>query len=868
MDEKIRELEAALRNAHAAGDAAAARRFADEIIKLRGAVTATPSTAAASATAPAVAASPARAPIQQPPGLLDDDSVMMIGSVLQRDNVPKETWQSRLKRDGFQPEQQKQILEAHGLSFTPDFSTVQSGSSTVSPAELDPRGVGVALGERVGPLGAALQGAGSMAFGVGTPLTAAAEFVARAIPGGEPAVSPGEALEIARGIREGAYEAHPWAYRAGGAAGLVGSGAAVRKGLSYVPSKVASVFTLQSGQTAKNIAKLGATGAAAAGVTEVMTEGVDGVPLAMGVGAVAGPVGAKVVKSAVSGVAATPGYVRAATQGNLLGAPGRMLEHRAVNKAYEVIAKKLGASPDAVQAAADEWIALYGKAPSLLEIGGTEFAERLGVISRSTIGGKAGRVFQQAEEAAALERPGMVSEAIRGGRATTTVPEQQAQMSRITERVRGVFGQGATETRVAERASKVTDVVMRRIGGHRVRLSDDMKDVVTSPDAQAAMPAATRRLINDVIDQGETLGSVDMSVQTWDSIRRALGNRASAALKGNSPDYAIYANLRNKVRDYVSERVREYGRIMKKYGKYAEIAENIPTGRQAATLSARQYADLLSASPEAKLGGRLGLREWLKGQLNSTPQSAERVMKRLARDNRLRANIREVLSDDESLRLEALGNVYGVRLDITEGLKVGQRVMRTSDADMFEDAVRNARATPGGARGVEEGTVATIAGAAEKGPAGAVRVARDLVESPGFVRNIEMALDAPRASRLERIGATTWQATRSLGAASPPRTEAQAQAQQAAQEVQQIFAGMAVASGRASGSLIANFGRYIVDRIRMSPRAAERIAQLATKPESAPEAIAYLRKAGVTSEEILRWYRDAAVAGGIIAGSR
>lgn len=717
--------------------------------------------------------------------------------------------------------------------------------------EVDPRVSGRKAAEEAGavrgPVSAAIQGAGSMAFGIGTPITAAGEFIGSRIRG-EPR-SLEESLEFARGFREGSYEENPGAYRTGAVAGLVGSGSAVRETVKRLPVAARSVFTLQSGQTARNIARMSGAGAAAAGVTAGAQEGSEAVLPAAGLGAVAGPVTAGVLRAGTG----TARWV------------GSKIDPS--NAAIRILAKRLGEAPSAIAARYNDFVRVMGRKPRLLEIMRGETAEEMGQISASKVGVGAGRVFTEAEEAASLTRPGELSDLVRGGRRTTTVPEQQAEFVPITEETRRAVGArvhpASTQAAHEARRNRIMDVAMGRIGNHRVPLTDEMREVIEDPDVQSALPGALRRRIVKALDQGETIGSIDLSVRTWEMMRQALAGKSGAGAG------QIYSRLRDKVRDYVTERVPEYGRAVSEFGRRSAAAEKITEARGAIQKSTLEFTDVLRDNTlSERAGARRGVRAWFANQLGGTPQQASRVMDRLARDNRFRNNLRAALSDREVQQLEALAEQYGHRLDIIGGVKVGQKVIKAGDAATFDDAVRTANTTRGGEIGVRTGARGSLAEKAGESPGAAIAVAESMAEHPGLQQRIASALGGPEAARLQRVGTTTTQAARNMIVATPRRTEAQSRAAAEAQKVQEVITGVVALSGRASGALLANLGNNVQKRFHFSEKVAKRLAEMAVDPDNAAAFIYRMRQAGATQDEIMRWYQDAAVAAGIVVGAQ
>lgn len=724
--------------------------------------------------------------------------------------------------------------------------------------EVDPRVRGREEGREWSPIGAAGQGAGSMMFGVGTPATAAASMITSLLPGGEEPMGPGEAMEYARGVREGAYEAHPNAYRVGAVGGLANIPSFTRNVVKSLPAAARNVFSLQAGQTARNIGRTAAAGAVASGTTAGLEEGAEAVPFAAGVGAVFGPAAG----------AATSYAVRAGR--------GVMSWIKPDNAAIRVLAKRLGESADAVATRYNDFVRTMGRKPRLIEIMRRESAEELGEISRSKVGTEAARVFREAEEQTARARPRELRAQVERGGRTTTLPEQVEELAPITEETRRLYPANAkpsaarvqsSATAQETRRNASMDRVMQRIGDHYVHMTEEMRDVMIHPDVQGVLPGPLKRRLNEAIEKGIDLGSIDIPLHVWEKARYEMAKRA-----GGPGASQIYSEYRNRIRDYVGGRVPEYARALREFGRRTVGAESTTAAERAVKGSAREFADMLrkvSSEPHgatARAGSRVGVRNWLANQLDGPPRQAALVMERLARDNRLRANLRQTLSRNEMIELEALAERYGHHLNIIEGVKTGARVV-TGDADRFVDAARAAATTRGGEIGVRAGARGALANKAGESPAAASAVATAVAENPGLQERLAVSLGGRETSRLRKIAETTVAAERNLTAATPRATQAQLERQRQSQAIQEVITAGVAATGTASGALKANLLNNIQQRLRLNTKTARRLAEIAVDPNQAHIFINRMRAANVASEELLRWYRDAAVAAGIATGA-
>ena len=833
----------------------------------------------------------------------------------------------------------------------------------------------------VGEIGAAAQGIGSGLFGVGTPITAAFQYLASRVDPRRESLSWHDATERARGIREGAARAFPTEYYTGMASSVVGSSAGATRLLSKAPAAVQSVARvtqapagerLSRGARAANVARLSGTGAVAAGVTGGLEEGADAVVPSAAVGAGAG--------------AALPLAARA---GSALVRGVRRLFSKD-NAAIRELARIVKRNPDELTEEANRFIELHGRAPRLVEIAGEEAAERMGLVSASGVGSRAGAVFRQAAEDAAVTRQTELSSAVRRGGATTTEEAARAPLAGMQrEAAESLTGPRTTEVAAREALTETTDEagrvvrsrsgatpeeiighrdvemdrVLSEIGDHQIPVSDEMLQVLQHPDVYGTLDSALRRSLNRIIEQGVEAGAVTIPIRTWDMVRRSLNSRS------NSPAYALYAGNRNKITEYVNEAAPEYGQALREYGEQSDVARGVVLGMSALRDRSSRFASKLrtagggtedvarraSTRVNEQQGALMGARTALVDALSGPPEEAQRFMTRLARDSRLQRNLRAALSPEEFAELESLGAQYGQRLGVAEGVAAGQRLATRGDEESLAAALRGDREAAGqgvratladalgassdsaenlmqrlsnspaflnrvsqvltdeeaaalqriarsygvqldfaegaargrqvmtqrtepfvdaaeglaepGREGLRRGARGAVADAALESPDDATRTAIRLAESEGLHTRLTAALGGEEAARLREVGQSATEAARNLGRAAPRVSEAQAQAQANARDLQDIIAGGVILYGRASGALIANVGNRLIQRLRLSKGAATRLAEMAVDPENVHIVIERLRRAGMSQEEIVRMYQEAAVAAGILTGS-
>lgn len=716
---------------------------------------------------------------------------------------------------------------------------------------------------------AAIQGLGSGFFGIGTPITAAGQFLSAALPGGEPAMSPGDALEYARGRREGLREQDPRSYYAGLGASLVGAPAAVRglgsAAAAVAPraaSRAASVFTPQAGQTARNIARIAATGAAASGVTAGLEEGAGAVPLAAGVGAVAGPV----LHGAIAGGRAVGGAVTGWTSPN--------------RAAIRTLARRLGEPVDDVARRYNEFRTLYGRPPRLAEI----MSQRTGAAGELSLVGRvhsgAGEVLRDAAEDVALSRPRELPPVLRGGRPTQSVPAIEGRMGETVQRARGVLGRRSLTSDAMARGVRDVemDELMQQIGNHVVYMDDNMAEFVKSPEVWGSLSSSLRRRLADAIDAAEDVGSRGITVREWDMIRQDVARRAGPG------SGQIAREVRDRLRDYVGRAVPEYEQGLTRFAELSEFARGTQLGGNVVSRQTTRFVDRLrtagggtpatprqpAARDAVQHGARIGARTRLAEMLSGTPEETRTFMRRLATDPRLQRNVRAALEPGEARELLQLGDRYGVQLRFLDGFELGRTVRRpASGNEAFREAVARAGTSGPERIGIEQGARTALSEAAGEGMASAVSTLSDVATNPQLQDRLQAALGAQEAGRVRRIGEMGYDAARNLIEMVPEGTRATARSAEYARELQNLIAAGVVATGTGSGAFKANVGNWLVQRMRLSPAAARRMAELATDPQRAHAVIEQMRRAvGMTPQQIVEMYRDAAIRAGILTGQR
>lgn len=731
-----------------------------------------------------------------------------------------------------------------------NFQGVQSGSSSqpATPQVSEHRLRGRESEQWEGPAGAAVQGFGSMMFGAGTPVTALTEYVAGLVNPNRERMSFPESMEFARGVRENAAEENPAAYYAGSAGGLAGGIGLAKAATKSVPKIAQTVFSPQNGQTIRNLMRMSAQGGVAGGVTAGNEQGVGSIKTGAVVGAAAAP-------ALVGGMAAGKwGFNRVSAN----------------TQAIKILSERLGESADELAAKYNDFLKHIGHPPRLIDIASKSGAEELGEVASSRwVGTGASRVFREGEEQASEALQHELPQLMRAAPRTTpaaasTVAAQDAIAGTIRGDAADVARKRVTTSPKRQRdvRDRLTTEAMGPIRDHKVAVTPEMLEVLEHSDVTSTLDGAVRRRLQKAITEGAEIGHISLPVVTWDMIRQDLSKKA-----GNPGAGTIYARLRDKVRDYVSDVVPEYGEVMVQFGHRSDIAKGVRAGASVISARTRAFVDnMAAANTRVRTGARVGARTEIREALTGTVEGADRFMKRLSGDANLRARVRESLRPDEAAELEQLAGHYGHRLNIREGVDIGSRVAAGGDTNAFKDAVENASEV-GREIGVPAGARSTLESLAGESPGSAQGLSESLARNKGLQDRLTAALGGEEAGRLKKVGTLMANASSNRATVSPSITQARQRNQQAAQKIQSVIAGgVMVGTTRASAAFQSNVVLDLVQRLRISKKGATRMAEMMMDPDNADAVIARLGSAGLSADEIADIYQGAAVAAGIIAG--
>lgn len=377
---------------------------------------------------------------------------------------------------------------------------------------------------------------------------------------------------------------HPVASGAGNVAGM---GAQIAAGAAVAPGMMAA----RAGQPVANVAKAAALGGGAAGLTTA-THGGDARDIAgsAAAGAVAGP---------IVGKATELGMARLAP---------------AAKRAWKLIAKKMGVSPDDLAAYAQQFKATTGENPSVAQLMNAEGSGALRAFSaqNSTMAAGMQAAARQADDAL----PGAVTRAI-----------DAAGQPKAPAFLAGVSPTARSSRALANQLDDSMDKAMAGVADDAVSVP---MDLIEDPFFQRALPRSMRRkLSEELADAGDDVDDLIMSVRDIDTVRRRLRRmQNSPANLGED-----YGSLADELADTAAQQSKGYATALDEYGKGARFIEgfehSIRGGASAETASNAALRRSLGTA-EGKAGQQAGVLVNARNQAQSSPQGAASLADDLA----------------------------------------------------------------------------------------------------------------------------------------------------------------------------------------------------------------------------------------------
>lgn len=197
------------------------------------------------------------------------------------------------------------------------------------------------------------------------------------------------------------------------------------------------------------------------------------------------------------------------------------------------------------------------------------------------------------------------------------------------------------------------------------------------------------------------------------------------------------------------------------------------------------------------------------------------------------------------------------------GVEAGTSVRSAPRRD-FEQGLRRADA-PSRA-GVRVGARTALSDATGS-PQGAARLARSLAEDESLQAKLTSAFGGDEAARLRAAGTAETEAAENLAEAGIAARGA-SRAAQNADAITEAIEGTIVLGGRASGAFISSFARGLIDKLRIPPVAARKLAEMAVDRDNVHKVIERLKAAQVRDQAIIDLFQESSAAAGVAADDR
>jgi hypothetical protein len=246
-------------------------------------------------------------------------------------------------------------------------------------------------------------------------------------------------------------------------------------------------------------------------------------------------------------------------------------------------------------------------------------------------------IARQAEQASAVARQGLVSNALQRGRPVVS----------------------QTEVRAA--ASDSLDATMGRIGQTPVTLSAQDLTLLSSQPVQAILQGRAYGAVRQSIEDAATNGT-PIPLRHMEDIRLAMQRGAGSS---NPTEAHLYRGLRDDVRAIGEAASPEYAAGLTRFARSQHRADGVETGRAAVsnTASTAEVDTAFRREPANAYGnaGRVGQREGFRSQLveraQQSPNAAAETARRLAEDVGLNQRSATLQGQTEAARQHRVGEL-------------------------------------------------------------------------------------------------------------------------------------------------------------------------------------------------------------------
>jgi hypothetical protein len=245
-------------------------------------------------------------------------------------------------------------------------------------------------------------------------------------------------------------------------------------------------------------------------------------------------------------------------------------------------------------------------------------------------------IARQAEQASAVARQGLVSNALQRGRPVVS----------------------QTEVRAA--ASDSLDATMGRIGQTPVTLSAPELELLSSQPVQAILQGRAYGAVREAIE-GAAQGQ-PVTLRVLEDVRLAMQRGAGSS---NPTEAHLYRGLRDDVRAIGEAASPEYAAGLTRFARSQHRADGVETGRAAVsnTASTAEVDTAFRREPANAYGnaGRVGQREGFRSQLveraQQSPNAAAETARRLAEDVGLNQRSATLQGQTEAARQHRVGEL-------------------------------------------------------------------------------------------------------------------------------------------------------------------------------------------------------------------
>lgn len=420
--------------------------------------------------------------------------------------------------------------------------------------------------------------------------------------------------------------ANPVSAAAGNIAGTVLGAGKLAKVASAIPGVAGVVDALApvAKSPVTNVLKSAVTGGAAAGgytavdnLARTGSVNPDDVLINTATGAALGPAVTKI------GTALAKGVVSSST------------------KAMQLLADKLGETPDVLQNAYNNFAAATGRVPTMAELVGMKSQGELKQLASNNPIVQQG--VNEAADTAASQRPQTLAQTVEdnsGGPAQDINQLTQARKARMTQAMDPIRTQPVT----------IDDTQAGLLQDPRVRSA-----IRRDPDL--------RGKVDDTLDEIDQNGSsTNLTINDMDNIRQSLRGQQTALLNpansAHNPHVAAgYGNMADNIADLAtgSDPTHPYAQALSQFEQDSNYIKGFKHGAQGKTIGEAGTPDLINAlnEPEGQAGHQAGIVSRVSAQAAASPDSAVRTAAQLANSGGDTAALRQAVGQTNFAKTQA-----------------------------------------------------------------------------------------------------------------------------------------------------------------------------------------------------------------------